>query len=242
MLIGSKNLEIYSNVVPTVHNFALLPPNEPILGNDNTSPICSPNGVWAAQAAFAPRVANAKFFVSSDEWDVWQCEPPVSNMKHNKFGTNSESSRRQQNVLLVRSKRAGFHAIRVSSPCTAEGQQWIGRISENEGPRFVCVPDKWYGAHLQSMQPMKQLHQNSGDAEKWEPPGLPKSICWHDTTLPLNYECLNSLHTNNGVKLRVLKQDAGTQMAWLHDQCCRIKEHASGSPTSTSSCIQSLSR
>ena len=27
-------------------------------------------------------------------------------MKHNKFGTNSESSRRQQNVLLVRSKRA----------------------------------------------------------------------------------------------------------------------------------------
>ena len=87
MLIGSKNLEIYSNVVPTVHNFVLLPPSEPTLGNDNTSPICSPNGVWAAQAAFAPRVANAKFFVSSDEWDVWQCEPPVSNMKHNKFGT-----------------------------------------------------------------------------------------------------------------------------------------------------------
>ncbi len=47
MLIGSKNLEIYSNVVPTVHNFVLLPPTEPILGNDNTSPICSPNGVWA---------------------------------------------------------------------------------------------------------------------------------------------------------------------------------------------------
>ena len=67
MLIGSKNLEIYSNVVPTVHNFVLVPPNEPILGNDNTSPICFPNGVWAAQAAFAPRVANAKFFVSSDE-------------------------------------------------------------------------------------------------------------------------------------------------------------------------------
>ena len=43
MLIGSKNLEIYSNVVPTVHNFVLLPPNEPILGNDNTSPICSPS-------------------------------------------------------------------------------------------------------------------------------------------------------------------------------------------------------
>ena len=29
----------------------------------------------------------------------------------------------------------------------------------------------------------------------------------------------------------------GTQMAWLHDQRCRIKEHASGSPTSFSSCI-----
>ena len=101
------------------------------------------NGVWAAQSAFAPRVANEKnFFVSSDEWDVWQCEPPVSNTKHNKFGTNSESSRRQQNALLVRSKRAKFHAIRVSSQCTAEAKQWIGRISENEGPRFVFFPGK----------------------------------------------------------------------------------------------------
>ena len=35
-----------------------------------------------------------------------------------------------------------------------------------------------------------------------------------------------SLHTNNGVKLRV-ETRRGTQMAWLHDQCCRIKEHAS---------------
>ena len=108
MLIGSKNLEIYSNVVPTVHNFVLLPPNERNLSNDNTSPICSPNGVWAAQAAFAPWVANARFFVSSDAWDVWQCELPVSRTNHDKFGTNSQSSRRQQNVLLVRSKRATF--------------------------------------------------------------------------------------------------------------------------------------
>ena len=32
---------------------------------------------------------------------------------------------------------------------------------------------------------MKQQHQNSEDAGKWEPSGLPKSICWHDTLLPL---------------------------------------------------------
>ena len=37
-LIGSKNLEIYSNVVPQVHSSVPLPPNEPILGNDNASP------------------------------------------------------------------------------------------------------------------------------------------------------------------------------------------------------------
>ena len=30
-------------------------------------------------------------------------------------------------------------------------------------------------------------------------------------------------------------------MAWLHDQRCRVKEHASGSPTSSSSCIKSFS-
>ena len=41
-------------------------------------------------------------------------------------------------------------------------------------------------------------------------------------TVELNYECWNNRrHTN---------------MAWLHDQRCRIKEHASGSPTSPSSC------
>ena len=33
----------------------------------------------------------------------------------------------------------------------------------------------------------------------------------------------------------------GTQMAWLHDQRCRIKEHTPGSPTSSSSCIKSFS-
>ena len=148
----------------------LLPPSDPILGNNNTSPICSPNAALAGPAAFAPRVANARFFVSSDAWDVWQCELPVSNTNNNKFGTNSQSSRRQQNALLVRSNRAKFHVIRVSRQCTAEGPQWIGRISENEGPRFVCVPGKWYDAHLQSMQSMKQLHQNSGDAEN--PPVL----------------------------------------------------------------------
>ena len=32
---------------------------------------------------------------------------------------------------------------------------------------------------------MKRQHQNTEDAAKWEPSGLPKSICWHDTLLPL---------------------------------------------------------
>ena len=46
MLIG---IEIFSHVVPKIDNSVLLPPNELGLGNDNTSSICSPNGVWAAQ-------------------------------------------------------------------------------------------------------------------------------------------------------------------------------------------------
>ena len=151
-----------------------------LFGNDNASPTCSPNAALAAHAAFAPR-----FSVSNDEWDVWSWEPSVSNTNHNKFGTNYQSSRRQQNVLLGRSKRARFHAIRVSSHCTAEGPQWIRKISENEGPRFACGPGKWYDARLQSKQSMKQLHQNSGGTEKWEPSGPPKSICWHGTRVPL---------------------------------------------------------
>ena len=61
-----------------------------------------------ARAAFAPRVANAKLFVSSGEWGVKQYERPVSNTNRNTFGTSSQSSRCEQNVLLVRSKRGNF--------------------------------------------------------------------------------------------------------------------------------------
>ena len=115
-------------------------PATPIFGSDNTSPICCPNSVLAAQAAFAPQVANVKLCVSNDEWEVWQCGQPVSNTRHSKFGTNSVSLRCQQNVLHFRSKCAKPHAIQVSSQCAAEAAQWIGRIYESEGPKFVCVP------------------------------------------------------------------------------------------------------
>ena len=63
------------------------------------------------------------------------------------------------------------------------GEHWIGRICKIESPNFVCVPCTWYDANLQSTQPMKQQNQSSGDAAKWEPSCLPKSICWHDTPL-----------------------------------------------------------
>ena len=122
----------------------LPPPNEPLLGNDSTSPICSPSTVLDVRVAFAPRVANAKLFVSSGEWGVEQHEMPVSNTNHNTFATGSQSSRREQSVVLVHSKCAKFHAMRVSSQCTAEGPQWIGKIFENECPRFVGVPGTRY--------------------------------------------------------------------------------------------------
>jgi len=165
MLIGSKNRKKYLHVVSKVHSFVLPPPNEPTLGIDNTSPICSPSKILDARAAFAPRVANAKLFVSSGEWGVGRYEMPVSNTNHNKFGTSSQSSQREQNVLLARSKRARFHAMPVSNQCTGEGPQWSGRIFENERPRFVGVPGKWYDAHLQNMQQMKQQNQNSGECQ-----------------------------------------------------------------------------
>jgi len=67
MLMGSKNRKTYSNVASKIHSFVLPPPNEPTLGNANTSPIYSPSIVLDARAAFAPWVANAKLFVSSGE-------------------------------------------------------------------------------------------------------------------------------------------------------------------------------
>ena len=137
-----------------------------IRGNDSTSPLCPPSIVLDVRVAFAARVANAKLFVSSGEWGVEQHEVPVSNTNHNTFATSSQSLRREQSVLLVHSKCSKFHAVRVSSQCTAEGPQWIGKIFENECPGFVGVPGTWYDAHLQSKQPMKQQNQNSGDAEK----------------------------------------------------------------------------
>ena len=63
-----------------IHSFVQFRPSDLILGNDNfnTSPICYPNGVFAAEAVFVPWVGHGQFFLSSDESDVWQCEPPVS--------------------------------------------------------------------------------------------------------------------------------------------------------------------
>ena len=185
MLIGCKNLRNHSIVASTHQSPAQCPPSDPSFGSDNTSPVCCPIGVLAAQAALAPQVANAKLSVSNDEWEVWQCEQPVSNTHHSKFGANSVSSRCQQNVLHVRSKCAKPHAIRVSSQCAAEAPRWIGRVYESGDPKFVYVLCKWYDAHLQNTQPMKQQHQSTEGAAKWEPSGLPKSICWHDTLVPL---------------------------------------------------------
>ena len=70
--------------------------------NDSASPICSPIAGLDAQAAFAPQVANARLLLSRDERGVWQCETPVSSTNHNRFGTSSLSSRRQQKVLSAK--------------------------------------------------------------------------------------------------------------------------------------------
>ena len=90
----------------------------------------------------------------------------------------------------VRSKCAKLHAIQVFSQCAAEAPQWIGRIYESENPKFVYVPCEWYDARLQSTQPMmKQQHQNSEDAGKWEPSGLPKSIDEVFRAIPVSNLC-----------------------------------------------------
>ena len=138
MLIGSKNLKRYWNVASKVHSFVLPPPNEPILRNDSASPICSPSIVLDARVAFAPRVANAKLFVSSGECGVEQHEMPVSNTNHNTFATSSQSSRREQSVQLGRSKCARFYAMRVSRQCTAEGPQWSAKFSKMNVQGLRC--------------------------------------------------------------------------------------------------------
>ena len=80
-------------VASTRQSPAQCPPSDPLLANDNTSPLCCPNGVLAAIAALAPQAANVKLFVSNDEWEIWHCERPVSNTHHSNFGTNFESLR-----------------------------------------------------------------------------------------------------------------------------------------------------
>ena len=108
MLIGCKNLRNHSIVASIPESPVQCPPSDPLFGSDTTSPVCCPIGVLAAQAALAPQVANAKLSVSNDEWEVWQCEQPVSNTHHSKFGTNSVFLRCQQNVLHARSKCANL--------------------------------------------------------------------------------------------------------------------------------------
>ena len=60
----------------------------------------------------------------------------------------------------------GSLPMRAASFQYASQQNWdqrIGRILENEGPKYVRVPCTWYDAYLQSREPMKQQHQSSGD-------------------------------------------------------------------------------
>ena len=60
--IGSKNFKIYSHVVPKVYSFALLPPNDPPLGNDNAFPIWSPNASFGRLSRLCPTGYQCNFF------------------------------------------------------------------------------------------------------------------------------------------------------------------------------------
>ena len=51
------------------------------------------------------------------------------------------------------------------------------------------------------------------------------------TGIFLAYEQWTSAETTGGI-----------QMAWSHDQCCKIKKHTPGSPTSFSNSIKGVSR
>lgn len=146
----NKDFEASWNGVSTTHSVDLLPPNESMSNNGNTSPISSPN------AALGPRRVCCK--THCIQWwmgrlAMWD-EPQQIRDQLWTFAAPTKFTQ------LCRSKRWRFHAIRVSSPCKAEGPQWIGRISENLCPRFVGVRSTWYDVHLQSTQGMKQQNQN----------------------------------------------------------------------------------
>ena len=114
--------------------------------------------------------------------------------------------------LFIR-RRAKFHALRVPSQCAAEDPQWIGRTSENEGLRFVCVSSTWYEAHLQNTQPIKQQHRSSENVEKGEPAGLPRFVCWHDTLLSFSGFFL--------IKEKIFLRDVTYQNPQRDSICCR---------------------
>ena len=117
-----------------------------------------------ARAAFAPWVAqNFSYPAMNGALSYIRCQFPKGTATNSGPAFNFA---RRENVQLVRSKRARFHAMRISSECTAEGSQWIGKIFENKCRRFVGVLRKWYNAHLRCTQPMKEQNYNSTDAEK----------------------------------------------------------------------------
>lgn len=122
----------------------------------NRASICCWNDVWAAEETFAPQVASAKVFAPNDEGKFLQCERPVfSSTHHDKFRTNSVSSR-CQHAQFVCSKRARFHTIREFTQHVLRRADNVSpeiariKVKQQKNPSFVCIPCTWYHAQLQS--------------------------------------------------------------------------------------------
>ena len=130
--------------------------------------------------------AKLFFFLIQGAFSNMRCLCP--NIIRNSSGTNSQSWRLAQNVLLVRSKRSGNYG---GGP-TMDRQ----KILENECPRLVGIRGKWCRAHLQSTQPMKQENQKFSPQCLTQPTSLTpatssESSCYADFVSPSHCTCLS---------------------------------------------------
>ena len=113
--------------------------------------------------------------ITQEKGEIWQCERPVSNSHRRSSGPILHF--RDANNMRCRFFPRMQDLMPFDCPDNvrrrANGWAEFAKMNVQTLYVFLCT---WYDAHLQCMQPMKQRHQNSGDAEKWEPSGFPKFI------------------------------------------------------------------
>ena len=171
--LAAKKMSKHSIVASTPQSPAQCPPSDQSLVATIHLQFAVPTVFWRP-SRLCPTVANAKLFVSNDEWEVWQCEQPVSNTHHSKY-----MQIRDQLCILAMPTKCAARSFQVCKTSCHSSVQ-----SDRQNLRKVKIQSLYMflvNGTMPTCKARNRQHQNSEDAGKWEQSGLPKSICWHDT-------------------------------------------------------------